>query len=887
MNQSITEYAAYQDPTLPAGERVRDLLERMTLEEKAAQIASPFGTVVDVHSPPETGWGSVTAGLSALGLPPREAAAKGNELQRKHVEQTRLGIPVLLSEEALVGLKVQDATTYPDAIAQASTWDPELIEEMGRAIGGQMAAMGVRQALSPLADVARDPRWGRVDETYGEDPLLVGSMASAFVRGLQNADPAVPLIATLKHFIGYPASDGGRNGEPVQMGPRELHEVHGRAFEMAIRLGGALGVMPSYNDIDGDPVTGSRKYLTDLLRLEYGFDGLVISDLGAVVQLQSKHGTSATVLDAYAQALQAGVDLDLDNRVSSDRIIEAVNAGVLKEADLDRAVASVLRAKFRLGLFERPYADLDAVPETLDSAETRALARTIAEKSVTLLKNDPDSTGTRLLPLDPALGTIAVIGPNADRPMGQLGHYSYQVLDSITQQFAQAADPEARLDQVEEFQGRRGADDAQLLVETVPLVSFLDGIRSRVSPETSVLHEPGCTIEREDRSGIAAAVSAAEQAEVAVVVVGDQAGINGFGSVGEGLDSTTLQLPGVQRELVEAVVATGTPTVVVLSHGRPFVLDWMAESVPAIVTTWFGGEEAGTAAAAVLFGDVNPAGRLPIGLLKSAGAAPAPYWRTLGTDVYVDGSSTALFPFGHGLSYTSFEYGDLELEADAVPTDGTVRLAFTVTNTGSRSGDEVVQVYGQDVAGRTVRPARTLVAFRRVTLDAGEKARVVVEVPASMFALWDATDGWVVEPGRTRFHIGASSTDIRLKGQIELVGEDHLPGRSRALVGSVTLVEVAAGATFAPVAAPTAPTQATARPLTAVSTVGEWFEHPVGGPLLREALGGADEEALAPAFGLTLDQMITYSQGALPATLLKDLLANPRLGDGSDTEGTS
>ncbi len=874
MNESTNEYVAYQDPTLPVGERVRDLLARMTLEEKAAQTASPFGTVVDVHSPPETGWGSVTASLSTLGLPPREAAAKGYELQRKHVEDTRLGIPVLIAEEALLGLKVQDATTYPDAIAQASTWDPDLIEQMGHAIGSQMAAMGVRQALSPLADVARDPRWGRVDETYGEDPLLVGSMASAFVRGLQNADPAVPLIATLKHFIGYTASDGGRNGEPVQLGPRELHEVHGRSFEMAIRLGGARGVMPSYNDIDGEPTTGSRKYLTDLLRLEYGFDGLVISDLGAIVQLQSKHGTAATVLDAYAQALSAGVDLDLDNRVSSDRIIEAVRQGVLSEADLDRAVASVLRAKFRLGLFERPYADLDAVPETLDSDETRALARTIAEKSVTLLQNDPVADGAPLLPLDPTVGTIAVIGPNAHRPMGQLGHYSYQVLDSITVQFAQAADPEARLDQVEEFEGRRGADDARLLVESVPLVTFLDGIRDRVSAETTVLYEPGCSIEREDRSGFDAAVRAAEQAEVAVVVVGDQAGINGFGSVGEGLDSATLQLPGVQRELVEAIVATGTPTVVVLSHGRAFVLDWMAETVPAIVTTWFGGEEAGTAAAAVLFGDVNPGGRLPIGLLKSAGAAPAPYWRTLGTDVYVDGSSAALFPFGHGIGYTSFEYSDLEFETEAVPTDGTVRLAFTVTNTGDRVGDEVPQVYGQDVNGRTVRPARALVAFRRLTLEPGERTRVVVEVPASMFALWDANDGWVVEPGKTRFYVGASSTDIRLQGRVDLVGKDHLPGYGRALAGTVVLVEAGDDRTFAPVAEATTPaTAATVRRLTAGSTVGEWLDHPVGGRLLREALGGADDEQLAPAFGLTLDQAVGFSQGALPATLGDDLLA--------------
>lgn len=778
----------YRDEAAPIADRVQDLLAEMTLEEKAAQVVSPFGTVVDVHSPPATGWGSATAGLSTLGMPPREMAARANELQRFHVENTRLGIPVLISEEALLGLKVQDATTYPDAIAQASTWDPALIEEMGRAIGGQMAALGVRQALSPLADVARDPRWGRVDETYGEDPLLVGSMATAFVRGLQNAVHGTPLIATLKHFIGYGASDGGRNGEPVQLGQRELHEIHGRSFEMAIRDGRAGGVMPSYNDIDGDPVSGSKTYLTDLLQGEYGFSGLVFSDLGAIGQLHSKHGTAATLTDAYAQAIRAGMDVCLENQLPTELIVDAVRSGVLLESDLDRAVSRVLRTKFALGLFERPFVDVAAVPETFDADETRGLARTIAEKSVTLLQNNPIA-GKPLLPLDPSLRSIAVIGPNADRPMGQLGHYSYQVLDSMTHLYAQAADPEARIDQVEEFEGRRGADDTRLLVESVPLVTFLDGIRQRVSEDTRVLYEPGSLIEREDRSGIAAAVRAAEQAEVAVVVVGDQAGINGFGSVGEGLDGTTLELPGVQRELVEAVVATGTPTVVILSHGRPFVLGWMTETVPAILTSWFGGEEAGTAVAGVLFGDVNPSGRLPVSFLKSAGAAPLPYWRALGTDVYVDGSSQALFPFGHGLSYTTFDYTNLDLESSSAPTDGVIRLAFTVSNTGAQAGDEIVQIYGQDVIGRTVRPARTLIAFRRVTLEPGEQVRVHVDVPASMFALWDARDGWIVEPGDIRLFIGRSSADIHLHGELRLTGDVVTAGAERPLTSTVTLTE--------------------------------------------------------------------------------------------------
>jgi beta-glucosidase len=785
----MENYAAYPDPSLPVEERVSDLLGRMTLEEKAAQTAAPFGPVVDVHTPPAAGWGCATAALSFLGVPPREAALAANELQRKHVEDTRLGIPVLLAEEALLGFKVRDAATFPDAIAQAATWNPEIVREMTNVIGKQMAALGVRQALSPLADVARDPRWGRVDETYGEDPYLVGSMATAFVQGLQEADPQVPLIATLKHFIGYSASDGGRNAEPAQLGESELREVHGVPFEMAIRDGGARGVMPSYNAIDGVPVSGSKAHLTHLLRGQFGFDGLVISDLGAVSQLHHKHHTAENPAEALAQALRAGIDLELDNTVSSDQIVEAVRTGVLDEADLDRAVASVLRAKFRIGLFEKPYVDVDAVPETFDSEDERELTRRIAEQSIVLLQNKPVE-GTPLLPLSSAVKSIAVIGPNADRPMGQLGHYSYHVLDSVTRRFNLAADPTANPEDVAELVGKMGPDDAKMLVESVPIVTFLEGIRRRAGKGVSVLYEPGCPVAAEDRSAIEAAVQAAAGADVAVLVVGDQAGINGFGTVGEGLDSTDCALPGLQRELVEAVVATGTPTVVILSHGRPYVLNWMAEKVPAIATAFFGGEEAGNAVASVLFGDTNPSGRLPIAFLRSAGAAPVPYWRSSQAGrAYVDGSVAALYPFGHGMSYTSFEYRDLEIETTEVPTDGGVQVSFTVANVGERPGDEIVQLYGQDVVGRTARRGPTLIGFRRLHLKPGAGARVTINVPTSMFALWDKSEGWVVEPGLIRIFVGSSSAAIHLRGDVTLIGKDHRPGDNRRMTSTVSVTD--------------------------------------------------------------------------------------------------
>ncbi|WP_449408765.1 glycoside hydrolase family 3 N-terminal domain-containing protein [Microbacterium maritypicum] len=852
----MNEKLPYLDASLPVADRVKDLMSRMTIEEKAAQVAAPFGTAVDVHQPPSTGWGCATASLSSLSVSPREAAAAGNELQRKHIEETRLGIPVLLAEEALVGLKVQGTTTFPDAIAQAATWDPDLIESMAKVIGIQMAHMGVRQALSPLADIARDPRWGRVEETYGEEPYLVGSMATAFVRGLQNAHEGTPLVAALKHFIGYGASDGGRNTDAAHIGPNELREVHATPFEMAIRVGGVKGIMPSYNSIDGVPVTGSQKMLGDLLHNELGFDGIIISDLEAVSQLHSKHGTAADIVHAFAQAIQAGVDLDLDNHVSTEVILDGVNQGILTEAELDRAVGSVLRTKFELGLFERPYVDVDAVPESLDSDSERALARTIAEKSTILLQNEPVD-GAPILPLIDKPRTIAVIGPNADRPMGQLGNYSYQVLDSMTKKFALAANPQARMETSEDT----GADSAELLVESVPLVSFLDGIRTRAGADTTILYAQGSPVAREDRSGFPEAVDAASAADVAIVVLGDQSGIGNYATVGEGIDSVDAALPGVQRELVEAVVASGTPTILVLSHGRAYVLGDLIGKVPAIISSLFAGEEAGTAVASVIFGDVNPAGRLPIALLKDVGVAPIPYWRTLQPATYVNGTTAAAFGFGHGLSYTTFEYRDLAIAAAEIGVDGTAKLSFTVVNTGERAGDEVVQVYGRDLVASTVRRGRVLVGFRRVHLEPGAAVRVSVQVPANMFAVWTADSGWAVEPGEVRFYIGGSSVNTPLQGTVNLAG-DLLPLASadRALFSIVSAEPTEAGAWTTPdevVDLRQIPE------VTADSTIKEWLAHPVGGGLLRELMAGADEDALAPALGLSFTQMAYYSQGQI------------------------
>jgi beta-glucosidase-like glycosyl hydrolase len=767
-------------------ERVRLLLGQMTLEEKAAQTAAPFSLMNDLSSPPTTGWGCGGAALSVLNLPPRETAEAGNELQRKHVEDTRLGIPIIMAEECLVGLKVRSGPIFPDAIAQAATWDPDLITEMAQTIGRHMALLGVRQALSPLADVARDPRWGRVEETYGEDPYLVGSMATAFVSGLQSAVPDMPVIATLKHFVAYSASEGGRNCEPAHLGDRALREVYALPFEMAIRLGGARGVMVSLNAVDGIPVQGSRALLTDLLRGELGFNGVIISDLSSVIGLHSRHATAADAQDAIVQSVRAGTDLDLYATASTDDLVDAVRTGRLDETELDRATGEVLRAKVRMGLFERPYVDVQAVPTTLDGADERSLARRIAERAIILLQNRPVD-GTPLLPFNTEIRSIAVIGPNADRPMGYLGNYSYPILDSGAQVFRQVVTQQRPNEDPDYANLRIGPDDARMLVDSVHIVTALEGIRRRAGSDVTVRYERGCPIATPDRSGFDAAISAAIEADVAVLVLGDQSGIAMLGTVGEHIDSVRCALPGVQRDLVEAVVATGTPTVAVLSHGRAFVLGWMANAVPAIVSSFFGGEEAGNAIADVLFGDVNPGGRTPVSFLRSIGAAPAPYPRTAEPDnSYFDGSAGAVFPFGHGLSYTTFEYRNLEIESDEVATDGVARISCTVVNTGDRSGDEVVQLYGHDVIARTVRPSRQLIGFHRLRLGAGEGAHITFEVPASMFALWDAGE-WVVEPGMIELSIASSSAAMHLTSTVRLTGNEHYPGPDRALTTLATL----------------------------------------------------------------------------------------------------
>jgi beta-glucosidase len=768
----------FRDPTRPIEARVDDLLARMTLDEKIAQLSCVWSTqlVADDRFSTERadelipdGTGHVTRIGAATGLRPAESAAFANDIQRYLVEHTRLGIPAVIHEESVAGLTARDATQFPHAIGLASTWNPSLLEAMGGVIRSQMLAVGARQTLAPVLDIARDPRWGRTEETYGEDPYLASRLGVAYVRGVQGDDLRRGVAATGKHFIGYGCSEGGLNHAPVHLGMRELRETYARPFEAAIREAGLASMMNAYNEVDGLPCAGAAAILDELLRGALGFDGVVVADYYAVVLLHTFHHVAADKASAARMALTAGLDVELPQRdCYGAPLRDDVERGRIAMALIDRSVRRLLRLKFALGLFERPLVDADAAPRVYQTTEQRQLARRIAQQSIVLLKNAGE-----LLPLSARIDRLAVIGPCADDVRLLQGDYSYPAhLEIIYKHAARSA----------------GAEGSDILPASdavafhpgpyfVPMVSPLAGIRAAVSADTTVAYAKGCEIDGADTSGIAAAVETARRADVAVVVVGGKSGLMPDCTSGEFRDATDLGLTGVQQQLVEAVVASGTPTVVVLINGRVFALPWIAEYVPAVVEAWLPGEEGGHALADVLFGAVNPAGRLPISMPRAVGQVPLHYNHKSGggrsqmLGDYSDLATTPLYPFGYGLSYTRFSYADLTV----TPTDPTattsLRVELVVTNAGSRAGDEVVQLYVRDLIASVTRPVKQLAGFARLHIQPGETRRVAFTLDPSQLAFFDAAMRFVIEPGAFRIMVGASSDDIRLETTISLAGE--------------------------------------------------------------------------------------------------------------------
>ena len=745
---------SFPRPTAPS-ERVQALLSSMTLEEKLAQLvgfwvdkgdelvapmAGEMGNPGAYADATAHGLGQLTRVYGTRPVEPAERAAWLWSEQRRLKEETRLGIPALVHEECLTGLAAWKAASFPTPLAWGASFDPELVEEMADLIGRSMRELGIHQGLAPVLDVIRDPRWGRVDECIAEDPYVVGTLGTAYVRGLQGAG----VHATLKHFVGYSASQAGRNHAPVHAGPREVRDTLLQPFEMAVRDGGVRSVMNSYAEIDGVPVGASPEYLTGILRDEWGFDGTVVSDYFSVAFLNTMHGVAADLGEAAALALAAGIDVELP---TGDAFLEPlaarIRSGETDEALVDRAVLRVLTQKEDLGLLDETF---DAPPTSidLDSPAHRDVALRLAEESLVLLTND----GT--LPLASAPARIAVLGPNSHAPEALMGCYSFA-------NHVLAHHPEVPLG--------------------FELPSVLDAVREEF-PTATVTHEHGCDVEGDDRSGIPAATAAASAADVAVVVVGDRAGLFGRGTVGEGNDVESLELPGIQRELVERVVATGTPVVLVVLSGRPYAIGWAVEGVTApaaVLQAFFPGEEGGRAIATVLSGRVSPSGHLPVSLPRSAGAQPYSYLHPVlgGPNEITSADSTPVLPFGFGLSYTTFERSELTVDAEVAAGDA-FSASVRIRNTGERAGTDLVQLYARDVHASVTRPVAQLLGYRRVELQPGEEAVVRLTVPTTRLAFSDPSLRRIVEPGAVEVWVGSSCDDRETSAALEITGPIHL-----------------------------------------------------------------------------------------------------------------
>jgi beta-glucosidase len=765
--------ARYRDPSLPVEERVADLLARMSLDEKLAQLGSIWSfelfrseTEIDperLRSRLADGIGQISRVAGATNLGPTAAAEAGNAIQRFLVEETRLGIPALLHEETLHGLLARDAPIYQQSIGAAAAFDPELVEAIATAIRHRMRAIGATVALAPVLDICRDPRWGRVEETYGEDPYVAAVLGSAYVRGLQGPDLATGVAATAKHFVGHGLAEGGFNQAPAHAGPRELREEQMLPFEAAVRGAGIAGVMPAYCDVDGVPCHVSHELLTTILRDEWGFDGVVASDYTAVQMLVSEHRLTPDLGTAAAMALRAGMDSELPTTAAfGDALRQAIGDGRVDLGLIDLAVERLLRLKFRLGLFERPYVEppTAAALAALD-ADERALARALARRSLVLVENNG------ILPLTAeGSGRIAVVGPIADSARELLGDYAHLLHIETLRELRHRANP---------F-GFPSNDVINPIDELSGIATILDALRERFGAER-VAYARGTGLRDGDDAGIAEAVAAARDAEVAIVVVGERSGLTDDATAGESRDRRDLGLLGRQQELLEAVVATSTPTVLVVVSGRPAAIEWAAEHCAAVLLAWVPGDSGPAAIAEVLAGDVDPGGRLPVTVPRDVGQVPLTYrhhptggrsnWKV----DYVDGPSSPLWPFGHGRSYATFSIDHLRVDKSILETSGdVVTIRVDVTNTASRAGDEVVQLYVRDEEASVARPVKELRGFGRLHLEAGECRTVAFRLSTEQLAYIDADFRRVVEPGTIRILVGRSSTDLPLSAELVLVG---------------------------------------------------------------------------------------------------------------------
>ncbi len=759
--QSPPSLPAYKDPSFSIDVRLSDLLSRMTLEEKVGQLLCPLGwEMYEIHGNEVCPSGKFkqlikernvgmlwatyradpwTKKTLANGLNPEMAAKAGNALQKYVMENTRLGIPMFLAEEAPHGHMAIGATVFPTGIGMAATWSPELVKEVGQVIAKEIRSQGGHISYGPVLDLTRDPRWSRVEETFGEDPVLSGTLGASMVDGLGggNLSQKYATIATLKHFLAYAVPEGGQNGNYASVGIRDLHQNFLPPFRKAIDAG-ALSVMTSYNSIDGIPCTSNHYLLTQLLRNEWKFRGFVVSDLYSIEGIHESHFVAPTKENAAIQSVMAGVDVDLGGDAYTN-LCHAVQSGQMDKAVIDTAVCRVLRMKFEMGLFEHPYVDPKIAAKTVRRKEHIELARKIAQSSITLLKNE-----NSILPLSKMINKVAVIGPNADNRYNMLGDYTAPQEDSY--------------------------------VKTV-----LDGIITKLSP-SRVEYVRGCAIRDTTVNEIEQAIEAARRSEVVIVVVGGSsardfktsyketgAAVAEEGSVsdmecGEGFDRASLSLLGRQQELLESLQKTGKPLIVVYIEGRPLEKNWASEYADALLTAYYPGQEGGNAIADVLFGDYNPSGRLPISVPRSVGQIPVYYnQKAPRNHDYVEVSSSPLYSFGYGMSYTTFEYSDLQVVQKSARC---FEVSFKVKNTGKYDGEEVSQLYMRDEYASVVQPMKQLKHFERFHLKKGEEKKVTFVLTEEDFFLVNYTLKKVVESGNFHLMIGAASNDIRLQNVI-------------------------------------------------------------------------------------------------------------------------
>lgn len=760
----------YRDASQPVEDRARDLILRMTLDEKIAQLGGiwSFEVLEDgafsrakAEAVIKDGIGQICRPGVATDLPAGRIGDFTSAVQHFLVTNTRLGIPAIVHEESLSGFMARGAAIFPQMIGMAGTWEPELLEKITDIIREQMRAAGVHQALSPVLDVCRDPRWGRVEETFGEDPYLVAEMGTAYIKGLQGADLKDGVIATAKHFVGYGMPEGGLNWAPAHIPPRLLREVYLYPFREAIRRARALAIMNGYQEIDGIPCAASVDLLTGILRNEWGFDGIAVSDYFAVENLHSYHRIARDKAEAAGLALAAGIDAELPRTdCYGQPLKEQVQKGLVSEELVDRSVLRILRVKLMLGLFESPYVMPEKAQVAFDSPQARSLALEAARKSLVLLKND-----NKILPLDETVRTIAVIGPNADDPRNLLGDYTYAAHIGLIGAMAAALGTPLKVPETQR-------DQIGVHVSTV-----LEGVKAAVAPQAKVLYARGCEVSDTSTAGFAEAVGMARRADVAVVVVGGKSGLTPDCICGEMRDSAQLRLPGVQDDLVRAVFETGTPVVLVIVNGRPLALGWITEKIPAVLQAWLPGEEGGNAVADVLFGHYNPGGKLPVSFPEAVGQVPVYYGhkpsgaRSQVWGDYVDTGTTPAFEFGYGLSYTAFELSNLRIEPARITAQSGLSVTVDVRNTGDRAGEEVVQLYINDVFASITRPVKELKGFRRIALEPGEAGSVRFEVPVEALGFYDRKMRFAVESGVFKVMVGRSSKDIVLEGEFEFSTE--------------------------------------------------------------------------------------------------------------------